>query len=193
MSFFQPVLPEHASRLLNHGPTLLITSRSRDGQQRNVMTAAWSTPVEFTPARIALVVDKSTLSRTLIEESGVFGICVPTAAFIDTAYALGSVSGREEEKFSRYQVAAQAGEQTGVPLIETGCAAWLECRLLPEAGSQEKYDTCFGEVLAAAADARVFHHGRWHFTPENRALHSIHHLGGGQFVLSGETVQAKPL
>ena len=40
MSFFQPVLPEHASRLLNHGPTILITSRSRDGQQRNVMAAA---------------------------------------------------------------------------------------------------------------------------------------------------------
>ena len=148
--------------------------------------------MEFIPARIAIVVDKSTLSRVLIEESGVFGICVPTAAFVDTAYAVGSVSGREQDKFSRYQIAAHAGAHTGVPLIEAGCAAWLECRLLPEAGSQEKYDTCFGEVLSAAADTRIFHDGRWHFTPENHALHSIHHLGGGQFVLSGETVQAKP-
>ena len=45
MSHFRPVALEHASRLLNHGPTVLITSRSRDGAKRNVMAAArcrWS-------------------------------------------------------------------------------------------------------------------------------------------------------
>lgn len=40
MSHFRPVALEHASRLLNHGPTVLITSRSRDGAKRNVMAAA---------------------------------------------------------------------------------------------------------------------------------------------------------
>jgi len=44
---FQPVALEHASRLINHGPTVLVTSA--DGERRNVMAAAWSMPVEFTP------------------------------------------------------------------------------------------------------------------------------------------------
>ena len=79
MSHFRPVALEHASRLLNHGPTVLITSRSRDGAKRNVMAAARSMPVEFSPPRIAIVVDKGAHSRQMIEESGAFGICVPAA------------------------------------------------------------------------------------------------------------------
>jgi hypothetical protein len=39
--------PEHASRLINHGPTVLISSAH--GAHRNIMAAAWSMPVEFTP------------------------------------------------------------------------------------------------------------------------------------------------
>lgn len=70
MSAFRPVELKHASRLLNHGPTVLITSRDESIDRRNVMAAAWSMPVEFEPPRIAIVVDKSTWSRELIERSG---------------------------------------------------------------------------------------------------------------------------
>ena len=77
MSHFRPVALPHASRLLNHGPTILITSRDERIDRRNVMAAAWSMPVEFEPPRIAIVVDKSAWSRELIERSGMFGIVVP--------------------------------------------------------------------------------------------------------------------
>lgn len=49
MSFFRPVALDHASRLLNHGPTILITSRDESIDRRNVMAAARSMPVEFSP------------------------------------------------------------------------------------------------------------------------------------------------
>jgi flavin reductase (DIM6/NTAB) family NADH-FMN oxidoreductase RutF len=78
MTYFQPVALEHASRLGNHGPTVLITSAH--GERRNVMVAAWSMPVEFTPPRIAVVIDKHTFTRELITRSGTFGICIPGAA-----------------------------------------------------------------------------------------------------------------
>jgi flavin reductase (DIM6/NTAB) family NADH-FMN oxidoreductase RutF len=63
MNHFRPVALEHASRLINHGPTVLITSAH--GGHRNVMAAAWSMPVEFTPPRIAVVIDKKTFTREL--------------------------------------------------------------------------------------------------------------------------------
>jgi len=81
----------------------------------------------------------------------------------------------------------------GLPLIEHGCAAWLECRLIREQHTEDAYDTCFGEVVAAAADERVFTNGHWHLDDSNAALHTIHHLGGGNFVRASNTVQAKPL
>lgn len=188
---FLPVALEHASRLINHGPTVLVTATHAG--RRNVMAAAWSMPVEFTPPRIAVVIDKHCHTRELAAASGVFGLVIPGVAFLDRCYAVGSVSGREFDKFERYGIEAHAGAVTGVPLIESGCAAWLECRLIPEPHTEDAYDTCFAEVLAAAADPRVFHAGHWEFRADNRELHTIHHLGGGHFAPAGETLTARPL
>ena len=191
MSHFTPVDLAHASRLLNHGPTVLVTSRH--GERRNVMAAAWSMPVEFTPPRIAVVVDKHTFTRELMQASGVFGLCIPGAALVDLTYAVGSVSGRELDKFARFAIPMRDGAATGVPLIEPGCAAWLECRLIPEPHSETAYDTCFAEVVAAAADGRVFADGHWNFDAGNADLHTIHHLGAGNFVRAGDVLKAKAL
>ena len=193
MSHFQPVTLAHASRLVNHGPTVLITSRSADGTRRNVMAAAWSMPVEFTPPRIAVVIDKRTFTRELVADSGAFGICIPGVALCDITYAVGSESGREVDKFARHGIETRQSPTLGVPLIEAGCAAWLECRLIPEPHAQDAYDTCFGEVLSAAADARVFAQGRWSFRDDNSALQTIHHLGAGNFAHAGRTLQARAL
>lgn len=76
MSQFIPVELHHASRLLNHGPTVMITSFDEQSQRRNIMAAAWSMPVEFEPPRVAIVVDKSTWTRELIERNGKFGIVI---------------------------------------------------------------------------------------------------------------------
>ena len=151
---FRPVAPEHASRLINHGPTVLVTSA--DGERRNVMAAAWSMPVEFTPPRVAVVIDKRTYTRELVTASGAFGLCLPGAALVDLTYAVGSESGRNVDKFARHGIVARTGPVLGVPLIESGCAAWLECRLISEPHTEDAYDTCFAEVVAAAADERIF-------------------------------------
>jgi hypothetical protein len=45
--------------------------------------------------------------------------------------------------------------------------------------------------VSAAADERVFSHGRWSFREENTALHTIHHLGGGNFVRAGNMFAAR--
>ena len=193
MSDFRPVPLEYATRLTNHGPTIMVTSRSKDGKQRNVMTAAWSTLVEFDPPRLVVVINKGAYTRSLLEESGVFAVCIPSVSFIDQVYAAGSVSGREMDKFLRFNIETVQSPELDIPVIEKGCVAWLECRLLPEPGPQERYDTCFGEVVSAAADARIFRDGLWNFTKENRALHTIHHLGGGNFVVSGEMIHAREI
>jgi len=192
MSFFKPVAREHASRLLNHGPTVLVTSRSVDGSKRNVMAAAWSMPVEFMPPRIAVVIDKHTYTRELVESSGVFGICIPAALSVDLTYAVGSISGRVVDKFAQYGITPVSGPVLDIPLLESACVAWLACRLIPESHTQNAYDTCFGEVLAAAADSRVFADGKWMFGPHNQDLHTLHHLGGGNFVRAGAVLQAHP-
>jgi flavin reductase (DIM6/NTAB) family NADH-FMN oxidoreductase RutF len=188
MSRFQPVALHHASRLINHGPTVLVTSAA--GVRRNVMAAAWSMPVEFTPPRIAVVIDKSTYTRELVLASGHFGLCIPGAALADVVYALGCASGRDGDKFDRHGLQPITGPVLGLPLLEDGCSAWLECRRIAEPHTEQAYDTCFAEVVAAAADPRIFVDGRWQVRDDNRSLHSLHHLGAGVFVQGGDPVRA---
>jgi flavin reductase (DIM6/NTAB) family NADH-FMN oxidoreductase RutF len=199
-----PVAPGHASRLINHGPTVLVTSR--DGARRNLMAAAWSMPVEFTPPRIAVVVDKRTWSAELIAASGLVGLCVPCAAQADLCFTVGSESGRDlasagTDKFTRHGIAFFDGPAHGLPMVE-GCVAWLEGRVIvapDERGldrnrhAAQAYDTIFVEIDAAQADPRVFRDGRWHFDDDNPDLHTLHHLGGGVFAVPSRLVRGRVL
>ncbi|RYY91850.1 MAG: flavin reductase family protein, partial [Comamonadaceae bacterium] len=136
-------------------------------------------------------------TRRLLERSGHFALQVPVRAQIDVVNALGSVSGADakalagRDKFDAFGSQSFAGTATDAPLLE-GCAAWLECRLLPEPGTQERYDLFLGEVIAAQADPRVFSNGRWHFDGQDE-LRTLHHVAGGHFLLPGEALNAQPL
>lgn len=73
----QPVPLEKAYRLMNHGPTVLVSAAH--GGQRNIMAAAWAMPLDFAPPKVAVVLDKSTWTRVLLEGAGSFALQVPTA------------------------------------------------------------------------------------------------------------------
>lgn len=189
----QPVELRHACRLVNHGPTVLV-SAAHDGR-RNLMAAAWSMPVEFTPPRIAVVLDKSTYTRELVMGSGTLALNIPCRALADASYTVGSVSGRDDaagtaDKFARYGLGHFDGPALGLPLVE-GCVAWMECRRIPEPHAEQAYDTFFVEVVSALADDRVFSGGRWSFRADNADLHTIHHLGAGLFAVAAQTVQGR--
>ena len=179
-----------AYRLLNHGPTVLV-SAAYDGK-RNIMAAAWAMPLDFAPPKVTVVLDKSVWTRQLLEGSGTFVINVPTVSQVDIVETVGSTSGleisseKDFDKFSAYALETFQGEMIDAPLLE-GCAAWLECRLLPEPHNQGQYDLFIGEVVAAYADERVFSDGHWHFQGHDE-LRTVHHVAGGHFLVIGDEV-----
>lgn len=179
-------LPQ-AYRLLNHGPTVLV-SAAHDGR-RNVMAAAWAMPLDFDPPKVTVVIDKSTFTRTLIEASGRFALSVPCRALADATFAAGSLSGAQRaDKFADCGLVPFAAQRIEAPLVE-GCIAWLECRVIAEPHHQQAYDLFVAEVVAAQADERVFANGRWK-TDAPAELRTLHHQGGGTFFVAGEAVQA---
>lgn len=177
-------------RLLNHGPTVLISSAHLG--KRNIMAAAWVCVLDFEPPKITAVIDKNTYTRELLEASGSFAINVPCVAQIDLVKALGSSSGRnlpETDKFAVNQLETFAAQHIQAPLL-AGCVAWLECKIIPEPHHQNTYDLFIAEVVAAYADERVFSDGRWHFEGFDD-LRTIHHVAGGFFLVTGEGRQAQ--
>ncbi len=186
-ALLEPVALQHAYRLLNHGPTVLVGSAH--GGRVNVMAAAWAMPLDFEPPKVAVVIDKATLTRELVQASGVLSLNVPTVAQAGLTRAVGGISGKTHaDKLARCAVQTLPAPQTGVPLVQ-GCVAHLECRLLPAtAHVAEPHDLFLAEVIAAWADARVFSQGRWHFEAAPDALRSLHHVAGGHFYATGAAV-----
>jgi flavin reductase (DIM6/NTAB) family NADH-FMN oxidoreductase RutF len=196
VSFRQHVPLAKAYRLLNHGPTVLVTS-SHDGR-RNVMAAAWNMALNFEPAQVAVVIDKSTVTRELVEASGKFALSVPARAIASQVLAVGRTSAHEldakvyEDKFAAYGLQTFIGDDPELPHVE-GCVAWLECKVIREPHIQKTYDLFLGEVTAAWADSRVFSNGHWMYdanTPSE--LQTLHYVAGGTFLALTDSFESEP-
>ncbi|MBI5270499.1 MAG: flavin reductase family protein [Burkholderiales bacterium] len=183
----QPVELSKAYRLLNHGPTVLVSAS--DGAQRNVMAAAWAMPLDFDPPKVAVVLDKSTWTRTLVDASGRFALSVPCVAQARLVHWLGTHSGRETDKFAAGGVQALDEPAAHSPLV-AGCVAWLDCERIAQPEQEQRFDLFLGQVTAAWADTRVFSAGRWHFDTAPEALRTVHHVAGGHFLAIGAPVEA---
>lgn len=190
-SHVAPVPLEKAYRLINHGPTVLVSARH--GGVDNVMSAAWACALDFDPPKLTVVLDKQTFTRGLIERSGRFVIQVPTAAQLQLTYEVGNRSRADvPDKLERAGVAWFGVDGHDLPFV-AGCSAWLACRLVPEPHMQDTYDLFVGEVVGAWADTRVFANGHWHYEHADPAWRSLHYIAGGQFYAIGESLKADPL
>jgi len=181
-----PVELRRSPRLINHGPTTLITSAA--GGRTNVMAAAWVMALDFAPPKLAAVIAEGTFTRELVDASGEFVVCLPSLAMLDTTYAVGDCSGRDVDKFATYGIQTAPGSIVRAPLVE-GCVGWLECRVLSEPGPQQRYDLFVAEIVAAWADDEVFIDGEWRFTQDDHR--TVHHLSSGVFFTTGQRVEAR--
>lgn len=184
--FFSPVALDKAFRLLNHGPTVLVSSKHAGSV--NVMAAAWSCPLDFSPPKVMVVIDKASYTRTLVEASGRFALNVPTRAMAALTLGVGSDSAKDvKDKLRRHHVETFMPTPDAVPLVR-GCVGWLACTVIPEPHNQSQYDLFIGEVTAAYADSRVFSAGRWCFDGRSDDLRTLHYVSGGQFLVTGESL-----
>lgn len=183
-----PVALEKAYRLINHGPTVLVSAR-HDGMD-NVMAAAWACALDYTPPKLSVVLDKATKTRELIERSQAFVIQVPTVAQLRLAHAVGTRSRvKEPDKLAQSGVKLFRIDGYDLPFVE-GCSAWLACRVIPEPHNQAAYDLFIGEVVGAWSDTRVFKDGHWYFERAAPEWRSLHYIAGGQFYAIGESLSA---
>jgi len=189
-----PRMPDHvtavplekAYRLLNHGPTVLVSSAH--GGNTNVMAAAWAMPLDFAPPKVTVVLDKATRTRELVEASGFFALSVPCAGFARQTLAVGTDSAKTmPEKLATHGVTTFDSGHPAAPLVN-GCVAWLACRVLREPHNQTAYDLFIGEVVEAWADSRVFSNGHWHFDEAPETLRTLHYVAGGQFYVIGQSL-----
>ncbi len=166
---------ERAYRLLNHGPLVLISTRSGEGEY-NIAPIAWNCPVQKDPTRVLAAVGKSHKTHDNIEQTGEFIVCVPNKNQAELTRDTGSVSGEKCDKFKKFNIKTLNGTKVKGK-IPRGVLGYIECKVIKKI-STGGVSLIIGEANYAAALKKGFKGRVW---PENKEGRSLHHLGGGEF------------
>jgi flavin reductase (DIM6/NTAB) family NADH-FMN oxidoreductase RutF len=162
-------------QLLEPGPVVMLTTARRG--RANVMTMSWHMMVEFEPPLVACVVSPRDFSHAALRATKQCVIAVPAAELASKVVEIGNCSGRDVDKFERFQLTKIAAQQIAPPMIGE-CFANLECKVV-DTRLVNKFGLFVLEVVKAWTD------------PTQANPKTIHHRGFGEFVVDGETLRLK--
>jgi flavin reductase (DIM6/NTAB) family NADH-FMN oxidoreductase RutF len=161
-----------AFTLLEPGPVVLLVTS--DGKQNNIATLSWTMVLDFTP-RFAITTGAWNHSFKALKKTRECVISIPTVDMLDTVVGIGTCSGADTDKFSKFGLTAIAGRKIKVPLIGE-CVANIECRVVEIIG---KHNIVVLEAVAAYEDAD---------RKEKRTLHAV---GDGTFIADGRRLDRR--
>lgn len=162
-------------RYLEPGPIVLVSSQWQGST--NIMTLGWHTILNFSPSLVGAMISARNHSHRMIRESRECVINLPTTALTDAVVGIGNTSGSEIDKFAKFGLTADAGDQVSAPLIKE-CHASFECRLHDDA-LVDRYNFFVFEVVKAHVMAAPKH-------PE-----TLHYTGDGIFMVSGKAISRR--
>lgn len=160
--------------LLEPGPVVLLTTAH--GGHRDIMALSWHTMMEFEPPLVGCVISNRNHSFGLLKTTRECVLNIPSVDLAEQVVGCGNTSGRRVDKFARFGLTAKPASRVAAPLIAE-CFANLECRVV-DTRLVPKYCFFVLEVVKAWKDAAL--------RPQ-----TIHHLGRGEFVVSGEHLRLK--
>ena len=168
--------------LVEPGCVIMVTSGTM--KMANIMTFSWQTPVNTAdPCLIVLAISHVRYSYDLIKQNQELVINVPGEELLEQTHFVGTVTGRNIDKFKESGLTPIPAKMVAPPLIEE-CAGHLECRIA-EIFKMQTHDLLVCEVLRAVADKELFD-GKW--IPEK--FHTLHYLNGNYYGLMERTIQA---
>lgn len=157
-----------AFMLIEPGPVTLI-STSHEGRA-NVMTLTWITVMDWTP-RLAMVTGPWNYSYEALVKTKECVVGIATADLVETILDVGTVSGRDTDKFAEFGLTALPASEVSAPLIGE-CWAGIECRVVDHI---ERHNIFVLEGLKAWTN------------PAHKDKRLLHAVGDGTFTADGET------
>jgi flavin reductase (DIM6/NTAB) family NADH-FMN oxidoreductase RutF len=113
-------------RFLEPGPIVLVSSAY--GGEANILTMGWHMVMGFDPSLIGCYIWDQNHSFEMIRKSRECVINIPEYALAKKVVGIGNTSGRDVEKFARFELTAGQSETVKAPLIEE-CFVNFECKL----------------------------------------------------------------
>lgn len=163
-----------AFTLLESGPVVLVTTR--DGRKNNIMTISWTMVVDFTPV-FAITTGEWNHSFAALRKNRECVIAVPTVDLLDKVVGIGTCTGADTDKFSRFELTPVPAKLVRPPLIKE-CLANIECKVIDII---DKHSIIVLEAVAAYVDT---------VRKERRTVHAV---GDGTFIVDGRKIDRKKM
>lgn len=163
-----------AFTLIEPGPVVLVTTH--DAGRNNIMTISWTMVMDFTPV-FAMTTGAWNHSFAALQKHRECVIAIPTVDLLDTVVGIGTCSGKDTDKFARFNLTPVPGRVVRSPLIGE-CLANLECRVVDIIS---QHNIVVLEAVAACIDRS---------RRERRTLHAV---GDGSFIVDGRRLDRRAM
>ena len=123
------VVTEDIGKFGHHYPKMaVIVTASAQGRD-DAMTAAWHSSISLRPPIYGVAVTSKRFTHQLITDSQEFGINFIPLEKAALAAAIGGTSGKNLNKFERFNIEKEKPLKTAVPILKDAYAAY-ECKLV---------------------------------------------------------------
>ena len=160
--------------LMECGPVILVTTHDRG--RDNVMTISWTMVMDFTPV-FAITTGPWNHSFTALRDTRECVIAIPAVDLLDKVVGIGTCSGADTDKFTKFGLTRAPARHVKAPLIKE-CLANIECRVTDII---ESHDIVVLQALIAYTDTA---------RKERRMLHAV---GDGTFIADGRRLDRKAM
>ena len=163
-----------AFMLLESGPVVLITTN--DGKKDNIMTISWTMVLDFTPV-FAITTGEWNYSFTALRQTKECVISIPTVDMLNKVVGIGTCSGADTDKFSKFKLTPVKGRIVKAPLIKE-CLANIECKVTDIV---KKHNIIVLEGVAA------------YFDTSRKEKRTVHAVGDGTFIVDGRKLSREKM
>jgi flavin reductase (DIM6/NTAB) family NADH-FMN oxidoreductase RutF len=160
--------------LMESGPVVLVTTR--DDLKDNIMTISWTMVMDFTPV-FAITTGEWNHSFAALRKNRECVIAIPTVDMLDKVVGIGTCSGSDTDKFTKFKLTPVQGKVVKPPLIKE-CLANIECKVIDII---EAHNIVVLEAVAACIDSK---------RKEKRTVHAV---GDGTFIVDGRKIDRKTM
>lgn len=130
-------------------PQTIVSCRDKEGRN-NALVVGFVANVSLEPAMVMIGIMPSRHSHHIVKESGCFVVNFPQKSFRKEYAYLGSVSGRDADKFAELGLAWQDAKYVDAPVL-TDCPVNIECRVM-ESSMPGTHELFVGKVEAVDVD-----------------------------------------
>jgi flavin reductase (DIM6/NTAB) family NADH-FMN oxidoreductase RutF len=140
------IVTEAIGKFSQHYPKLAVIVTASARGKDAAMTAAWHSSISFKPPIYGVAITSKRFTYQFIMESRQFGINFIPLEKASLAAVVGGTSGRQMDKFKRFNIQKEKPLKTTAPILEDAYAAY-ECKLVDNK-SYGDHIWLVGEIVA---------------------------------------------